>query len=129
VLVVDDEATLRSLLQRVLQGAGFDVLEAEHGGHALQQLRGLAGSVSLVVTDINMPVMDGVEFVRRFRPQHPLTPVLFITGRGNEDQRVGVCLETWGEILRKPFTPDLFLDRVMCLMSRGVDAERTIAEA
>jgi hypothetical protein len=51
------------------------------------------------------------------------------TGRGNEDQRVGVCLETWGEILRKQFTPDLFLDQVVSMMSRGVDAERIIAEA
>jgi DNA-binding response OmpR family regulator len=111
----------------VLSGAGFDVVEAEHGDHALQQLRGLAGSVSLVVTDINMPVMDGVEFVRRFRPEHPHTPVLFLTGRGNEDQRVGLCLETWGEILRKPFPLDRFLDRVALLLTRGVDAERTVA--
>jgi hypothetical protein len=48
---------------------------------------------------------------------------------GNEDQRIGLCLETWEEILRKPFTPDLFLDRVVSLLSRGVDAERTVAEA
>jgi hypothetical protein len=71
VLVVDNEVPLRNLLSRVLADAGFGVVEAEHGDDALRRVRRL------------------------------LMPVLFITGRGNEDHRVGVCLETCGEVLRK----------------------------
>ena len=81
ILLVDDEEFLRRLLARVLGGAGFDVIEAENGAAALRAAAGLNGALRLVVTDIHMPVMNGIEFAREFRPHHPAVPVLFITGR------------------------------------------------
>ena len=81
ILLVDDEEFLRRLLARVLGGAGFGVVEAENGAAALRAAVGLDGALKLVVTDIHMPVMNGIEFAREFRPHHPAVPVLFITGR------------------------------------------------
>ena len=81
ILLVDDEEFLRRLLARVLGGAGFDVVQAENGAAALRAAVGLDGTLRLVVTDIHMPVMNGIEFAREFRPHHPAVPVLFITGR------------------------------------------------
>ncbi len=81
VLVVDDEELLRRLLSRVLADAGFGVVEAENGAAALETARRLKGGLGLVVTDIHMPVMDGLEFARALRPLQPTVPILFITGR------------------------------------------------
>src|SRR4051794_10382761 len=80
VLVIEDEQDLRRLLTRALEGSDFSVVEAQNGELGLQAARRLTGSLSLVVTDINMPVMSGLEFAREFRPLQPRVPILFITG-------------------------------------------------
>ncbi len=118
VLIVDDEESLRRLVSRILVGVGLRVLEAEHGQAALHLIRGQAPRVHLVVSDIHMPVMDGVEFAREFRLLQPLVPILFITGREFP------TLE--GEVLRKPFGPDALLREVFRLIGRsgGVGQER-----
>lgn len=107
ILLVDDEAGLRRLLSRMLEEAGFAVLEAENGAVALDLARRLNGQFHLVITDIHMPVMTGPQFVQAFRPIHPGIPILYITGR---DLVPG--LEPgpgkW-EILRKPFRAEAFL--------------------
>jgi DNA-binding response OmpR family regulator len=126
VLVVDDEPVLRSLLTRVLAGAGYAVLEAEHGEHALVQARRSKTPLSLVITDINMPVMDGIELARALRPHHPRTPILFITGRGSESDS-STRVEAWGELLRKPFKPDTLLERVAMILTRAAEGRRTSA--
>jgi CheY-like chemotaxis protein len=68
---LDDEAMLRHLLARTLGEAGFDLIEAENGDAALRAIRGSRDSLRLVVTDLSMPVMSGVEFAREFRPLYP----------------------------------------------------------
>ena len=80
ILVVDDEEGVRMVISRTLQGAGFAVLEAEHGEAALVAVQGFNGPLVLAVVDENMPVMTGSEFVREFRPIRPHVPVLFVTG-------------------------------------------------
>jgi CheY-like chemotaxis protein len=112
ILVVDDESTLRDLLGRVLTRAGFRVLAAEHGEHALRQARLHSGELNLVLTDVNMPVMGGIEFVRLFRPLYPRVPILFMTGRASQDLNLTTEIEAGGSLLRKPFGPDLLLDAV-----------------
>lgn len=110
VLLVDDEEFLRRMLARVLDEAGFHVVEAENGEAALRAAQLADGGLSLVVTDIHMPVMNGIEFAREFRPLHPTIPVLFITGRdpaGTEDPDY---LDA--HLLRKPFRSEAFLAAV-----------------
>jgi|GEM_PF-3017820 len=104
ILVVDDEEGVRMVISRTLQGAGFAVLEAEHGEAALAAVRAYDGPLALAVVDENMPVMTGSEFVREFRPIRPNVPVLFVTGREPVVRA--------DYLLRKPFGPDLLLETV-----------------
>jgi DNA-binding response OmpR family regulator len=125
VLIVDDEAMLRHMLARTLAEAGFDVIEAENGDAALRAIRGCRDSLRLVVTDLSMPVMGGVEFAREFRPLYPRVPILFITGR-EADTRIGAGLSE-DELLLKPFGPDVFLETVCRSLARGRYADRSSA--
>jgi CheY-like chemotaxis protein len=109
VLLVDDEELVRQLLARLLTYSGFAVEEAENGASALQAARRLDGALSLVVTDINMPVMSGLEFARALRRTDPSIPFLFITAL---DPALIHEPGLRAEVLRKPFTPDAFLEIV-----------------
>jgi CheY-like chemotaxis protein len=108
VLVVDDEEVLRTLLTRVLLDAGLAVAEAPNGRVALDLADALGESLGLVITDIQMPVMTGLEFVREFHPRYPHIPVLYMTGR-----TATAPSDAQGErLLQKPFTVQAFLTRV-----------------
>ena len=120
ILVVDDEEFLRRLLARVLGAAGFDVVEAENGAAALRAAIGLDGALRLVVTDIHMPVMNGIEFAREFRPHHPTVPVLFITGRDTGVTDDPAYFD--GHLLRKPFRSEAFLAAVGRLLGDGSES-------
>lgn len=78
ILVVDDEVGTRLLLRRILERAGFAVLLAAHGGDALGQLR--ARTVDLVVTDMVMPEMDGIELIRALTAEQPRMPIVALSG-------------------------------------------------
>jgi CheY-like chemotaxis protein len=120
ILLVDDEKFLRRLLARVLDGAGFDVIEAENGAAALRAAVGLDGALRLVVTDIHMPVMNGIEFARELRPHHPAVPVLFITGRDPGITDDPAYFD--GHLLRKPFRNETFLAAVGRLLGDGSES-------
>ena len=120
ILLVDDEEFLRRLLVRVLSGAGFDVIEAENGAAALRAAAGLNGALRLVVTDIHMPVMNGIEFAREFRPHHPTVPVLFITGTDSAITDDSAYFD--GHLLRKPFPSEAFLAAVSRLLGAGSES-------
>jgi len=79
VLAVDDSASIRQVVKVLLSGAGYRVLEAVNGAEGLKQLSG--GEVNLIVTDLNMPVMDGLTFIREARklPAGKGIPILFLT--------------------------------------------------
>src|SRR5437763_185708 len=79
VLVVDDSQTMRDLLSLTLKEAGFQVVEGGNGKEGLDRLG--AGKVDLIISDVNMPVMDGITFVQQLRmlPSSKCTPVLMLT--------------------------------------------------
>jgi len=109
VLLVDDEELVRQLLARILAEAGFIVEQADNGASALQAARRLNGSLDLVITDIDMPVMDGLEFARSLRQTDRRIPFLFITG---VDPALVYEAGFQARILWKPFTPDAFMEAV-----------------
>jgi len=98
VLVVDDEPTIRGLVARMLMGLGFTPLEARNGLEAVELYGSYRSGIALVVTDVDMPVMDGLEAIDRMRELSPEVRVLVMTGTGR-DLNVPGCL-----LLRKPFT-------------------------
>jgi CheY-like chemotaxis protein len=116
VLVVDDEPQLRELLARTLTEAGFDVLQADNGKTALEAARGSTLPLTLLVSDISMPVMGGLELSRRFRALYPRVPVLLISGNArwaNPDQSV----LDGEQILRKPFTVSTLLSAITQMLT------------
>jgi two-component system, cell cycle sensor histidine kinase and response regulator CckA len=81
VLIVEDEAALRQSIGRLLQKEGYQVLEAPNGASALEILDGAAGrAISLVLTDLRMPVMDGRQLASALARRHPSLPIIFMSG-------------------------------------------------
>lgn len=109
VLTVDDSRTILAMLQHTLAGAGYEVLQAENGQEGLDVLG--AEDVDVVITDINMPVMDGIEFIKNVRSsgQHQSLPILILTTETSQDKRdQGRAAGGTGWIV-KPFDPDKLL--------------------
>jgi len=106
VLTVDDSRTILAMLHHTLTNAGFEVLQAEDGQQGLDLLA--AETVDVVITDINMPVMDGISFIRNVRNSgrfHSL-PILILTTETSQDKRdQGRAAGGTGWIV-KPFDPD-----------------------
>jgi CheY-like chemotaxis protein len=113
ILLVDDEELVRNLLARLLTHTGYDVEEAENGSAALQAARRLDGSLGLIVTDIDMPVMDGLQFAGALRKTDREVPFLFITGL---DPSIVYHTIPDANVLAKPFAPDAFLEIVSRLL-------------
>ena len=112
VLTVDDSRTMRDMVGFTLRSAGFEVVEAEDGMRALTLLEGT--TVDLVITDVNMPNMDGVTLCRRLRAQgkHKSTPILILTTEGGDDKKAeGRAAGATGWIV-KPFATEKLLQVV-----------------
>lgn len=112
VLTVDDSRTMRDMLMLALKDAGYRVVQAEDGVHGLEVLQ--AESPDIVITDINMPRMDGFGFIEGLRanPDHKATPVLVLTTESDaaKKQRAREAGAT-GWIV-KPFDPVKLVDAV-----------------
>jgi two-component system chemotaxis response regulator CheY len=109
ILTVDDSKTMRDMVSFTLKSAGFDVVEAVDGANALDVLAGT--SVDAIITDINMPNMDGVTLVKRLRaqPKFKATPILILTTEGSDDKKAqGRNAGATGWIV-KPFAPEKLL--------------------
>ncbi|ESQ92804.1 response regulator [Asticcacaulis benevestitus] len=106
VLAVDDSKTMRDMVNFTLKNAGYEVIEAEDGLKALALAK--AQSVDVILTDINMPNMDGISLVKELRaqPQYRSTPILILTTEGGDDKKAaGRAAGATGWIV-KPFSPD-----------------------
>jgi two-component system chemotaxis response regulator CheY len=129
ILIVDDSSVIRKIVQRSLRQAGIElesVIEAENGVDALNAIR--ANPVDLIFSDVNMPEMDGIEFLRQMQTieKAKTTPVLMITTDATEPKVIeAISLGARGYI-RKPFTPDQMRLQVTEILSessalRGAD--------
>jgi len=115
-LVVDDSPPARLHVGRMLADLGFEVYEAGHGGEALKVLTGL-GPVELVVLDWNMPVMDGLEFLKGLRADRAYDQVLVVMATGNSDvSSIGTALQAGAnEYVMKPFTAEDLVGKLSIL--------------
>ncbi|ANC92130.1 response regulator [Azospirillum humicireducens] len=106
VMTVDDSRTMRDMVSFTLRGAGYDVVEAADGQQAMSAIA--ATKVDLVITDLNMPVMDGLTLIRKLRaiPAHRTLPILMLTTEADESKKAeGRAAGATGWIV-KPFNPD-----------------------
>ena len=112
ILAVDDSASMRQMVSFTLKGAGYDVVEAADGVEALGIAKGR--KVNLVITDVNMPNMDGITLIKELRslPSYKFTPLLMLTTESGADKtQQGKAAGATGWIV-KPFNPDQLLSTV-----------------
>ena len=116
ILVVDDDARIRDLLKRYLTQEGFDVLVAEDG-KSLNRVM-MRETADLIVLDLMMPGEDGLAICRRLRAANDLTPVIMLTAKGEDVDRI-VGLEVGADdYLAKPFNPRELLARIHAVLRR-----------
>ncbi|MFM5359741.1 response regulator [Aeromonas veronii] len=112
ILIVDDSATIRQVVSMTLKGAGYEVIEASDGKDALNKLDGK--KINLIISDVNMPNMDGITFVKEAKKlaNYKFTPVIMLTtesqdSKKQEGQAAGA--KAW---VVKPFQPEQMLAAV-----------------
>lgn len=117
VLIIDDSSSLRALVKLALSRAGYEVIQAGDGNEALVQLD-KAAKVHMIVSDVNMPGMDGITFVRQVKrhPRHKFIPVIMLTTE-DESSKIAQAREAGAMAwLVKPFSPPQLLDAVSKLV-------------
>jgi two-component system chemotaxis response regulator CheY len=124
VLVIDDSETIRAHVGTVLRGAGYDILEASDGLMGAFTIRERAHDLCLVICDINMPRLDGLEMLEVLRGQYPKLPILMLTTESRVDKverakKAGA--KAW---IIKPFKPELLVEAVTKLTQLADTATR-----
>lgn len=116
IMIVDDSASLRQVVAIALKSGGYDVLEACDGKDALSKMTGQ--KINLIISDVNMPNMDGISFVKQVKqlPNYKFTPIIMLTtesqeGKKQEGQAAGA--KAW---VVKPFKPEQMLSAVSKLV-------------
>jgi two-component system, OmpR family, KDP operon response regulator KdpE len=116
ILVVDDETTILRVVRATLEAAGYAVLTTERGEHALETLKDQRAD--LVLLDLMMPGMDGFETLRRIRDQRQV-PVILLTARDGDMDRLRGLRNGADDYLTKPFNPDELVARVRAVLRRS----------
>lgn len=116
ILIVDDSSSVRTIARTALREHGYEVIEAANGKEGLEKLSG--ERVHLVVSDVNMPVMDGISFLKELksRPTSKFVPVIMLTTEAGEDKKQegrAAGAKAW---IVKPFQPATLVDAVSKLV-------------
>lgn len=116
VMVVDDSASVRQVVGLALRGAGYTVIEGVDGQDALNKLKGQ--KVHLIISDVNMPIMDGITFVQEVKklPMYKFTPIIMLTTESQEGKKLqgqAAGAKAW---VVKPFQPAQMLAAVSKLI-------------
>jgi len=116
ILIVDDSESVRMIARLALREQGYDVVEAINGVEALKQLD--AERVHLVISDVNMPQMDGITLLKQIKAsaKHKFTPIIMLTteaGQDKKDEGRAAGAKAW---ITKPFQPKVLVDAVAKLM-------------
>ena len=106
ILTVDDSSSIRVAIKIALTGAGYQVTEAENGADGIQKAN--SGSFDLIITDLNMPVMDGLTMIEELRklPAHTGVPIIFLTTESDGAMKARAKAAGATGWLTKPFDPD-----------------------
>ncbi|MCR5873857.1 response regulator [Phenylobacterium sp. J426] len=112
VLTVDDSRTMRDMLRLALVDAGFTVIQAEDGEHGLEVMR--EGVPDVIVTDINMPRLDGYGFIEGVRadPQYRATPILVLSTESSPEKKMRAREASASGWIVKPFSPEKLVEAI-----------------
>ena len=113
VLIADDEESMRTLVARAIAMDGHSIVTAEDGAEALEILTREAGAFDLLLTDIKMPVMDGIALALAAARDHPTLPILLMTGYADQRERALGLDALVRAVIAKPFT----LDQLRCAIA------------
>jgi DNA-binding response OmpR family regulator len=116
ILAVEDERSIRKLLRLYLDEAGYTVTEAADGAEALAKMR--TGGIDLVLLDLMIPEVDGLEVCRRIRADNPSVPIIMLTARDDEASRVTGLEMGADDYVTKPFSPRELVARVKAVLRR-----------
>jgi two-component system, chemotaxis family, chemotaxis protein CheY len=119
ILIVDDSSVMRKIVERSLRQAGLEIMKVHEAGSGTEGLDVLKVSqVDLILSDINMPSMDGLEFLRQLRAQNLAAgvPVVMITTESSEEHVKQAILAGAQGYIRKPFTAEQVKERVLPLV-------------
>jgi two-component system, cell cycle sensor histidine kinase and response regulator CckA len=123
VLVAEDEDMIRTLVADILSAHGYQVIETSDAAEALARGHAHEGEIHLLISDVVMPRMSGVDLARRLQGTRPGLPVLFISGYTGDALDRGGGIPKDAEVLRKPFTPGALLERVGEMVRRGAEPD------
>ncbi|MFF5296834.1 response regulator [Paractinoplanes globisporus] len=117
ILVVDDSASVRQVVSIALKGAGYDVIQGSDGKDALKQLDGRR--IHLIISDVNMPNMDGITFVAEAKklPAYKFTPIIMLTTESQEEKKKQAQAAGAKAWVTKPFQPEQMLAAVSKLIA------------
>ena len=121
ILIVDDEIPIRRFLRTSLSAQGFQVLEAENGKTALDLLR--RHQIDLLILDLGLPDMDGLEIIGRLRQSRSTVPILVLSSRGDEEGKVNALDMGADDYVTKPFGMDELLARVRAALRHKMQSE------
>jgi two-component system, chemotaxis family, chemotaxis protein CheY len=119
VLIVDDSSVMRKIVERSLRQAGLEIAQVKEAGNGAEALAEVqSSSFDLILSDINMPAMDGLEFLRNLAalPSAKNIPVVMITTEGSETRVVEALSVGAKGYIRKPFTPEQIKERITPLL-------------
>ena len=128
ILLAEDEALVRAVTARVLDRAGYTVLDAEDGEQALDLVRRYHATIDLVISDVVMAKLDGRELVRHVTKEWPGLPILLVSGYNPEELASPHDPVGKVEFLMKPFTPGELLSKVSSLIRRSADLRSAQAQ-
>jgi DNA-binding response OmpR family regulator len=117
VLVIDDDAPLRRLIVKTLQGQGIDAMEAADGAEGLEAFMAGRGKIDLVILDLMMPGMNGLDLAAELERRRPGVKILYVSGLGASIAMDSILRESADRVLLKPFTQEALLDRVAHLLA------------
>lgn len=112
LLIVDDSASMRQMVTFTLKDAGYEVIAANNGKDALTKLDG--AKISMVITDLNMPEMDGIELIRQLRgkPGFKFTPIVMLTTESQETKKLAGKQAGASGWIVKPFKPEQLIETI-----------------
>lgn len=119
-LVIDDSTAMRKILRRIMEGLSYSVFEADQGQHGLDALETM-NEVEIILVDWNMPVMDGLEFVKvaRANPRFRETKIMMVTTETDPARMARALMSGVDEFVMKPFTSDVLLEKMKLLGVSG----------